>query len=127
MRGQGRWVPAEDESLKEYAHPSIYLILSHCYDRAVAQLGQQWEKVSERVGRSASDCRDRHRNHIQGLEVRRTGPWSKEEEEELTKIVTELTIQQGKDPDNDIFWGAVSQRMGERRNRQQCRIKWFVL
>lgn len=28
--------------------------------------------------------------------------------------------------DNDIFWGAVSQRMGGRRGRQQCRIKWYV-
>lgn len=97
----------------------------HCYS-AVAQLGQQWEKISERVGRSASDCRDRWRNHLEGQEVRISGHWTKEEEEELTKIVTEVTILQGKDIDSDIFWGAVSQRMGGRRGRQQCRIKWFV-
>ncbi|EKM59747.1 uncharacterized protein PHACADRAFT_114905 [Phanerochaete carnosa HHB-10118-sp] len=108
LRGQGRWVPAEDENLRD----------------AVAQLGQQWEKISERVGRSAGDCRDRWRNHLEGQEVRRSGHWTKEEEEELTKIVTEVTVLQGKDMDNDIFWGAVSQRMGGRRGRQQCRIKW---
>ena len=52
------------------------------------------------------------------------GTWSKEEEEELTRIVTEITVNQGKDMDNDIFWGVVSQRMGGKRGRQQCRIKW---
>ena len=53
-----------------------------------------------------------------------TGSWTKEEEEELTKIVTEMTVDQGKDIDNDIFWGVVSKRMGGKRGRQQCRIKW---
>ena len=56
-----------------------------------------------------------------------SGVWSKEEEEELTRIVQELTIEQGKNSDNDIFWGIVSQRMGNTRGRQQCRIKWLVL
>lgn len=92
--------------------------------RAVADLGQQWEKVSEIVGRMSSDCRDRYRNHIANREVRVTGAWTKEEEQELTAIVTEMTIQQGKDFDNDVFWGKVSDRMGNRRGRQQCRIKW---
>ncbi|KAI6130384.1 hypothetical protein EDD16DRAFT_1470765 [Pisolithus croceorrhizus] len=105
---QGKWTPEEDILLKQ----------------AVIDLGQQWEKVSERVGRMSSDCRDRYRNHIANRELRVTGPWSKEEEDELIRIVTEMTIQQGKDLDNDVFWGIVSDRMGNRRGRQQCRIKW---
>lgn len=104
--------------------PIDRLTFTHC--RAVADLGQQWERVSERVGRMSSDCRDRYRNHIANREVRVTGPWSKEEEDELTRIVTEITIQQGRDFDNDVFWGIVSDRMGNRRGRQQCRIKWWV-
>jgi len=103
--------------------PLIYLRFMHVV-RAVADLGQQWEKVSEIVGRMSSDCRDRYRNHIANRDVRVTGVWTKEEEGELTKIVTEMTIQQGKDIDNDVFWGKVSDRMGNRRGRQQCRIKW---
>ncbi|KAG9317467.1 hypothetical protein JVU11DRAFT_1669 [Chiua virens] len=51
-------------------------------------------------------------------------PMEQEEEEELTKIVTEMTVNQGKDIDNDVFWGIVSEKMGNRRGRQQCRIKW---
>ncbi|KAH7887607.1 hypothetical protein F5I97DRAFT_1805530 [Phlebopus sp. FC_14] len=105
---QGKWMPEEDNLLKQ----------------AVADLGQQWEKVSEIVGRMSSDCRDRYRNHIANREVRVTGLWSREEEEELTRIVTELTINQGKDFDNDVFWGIVSDKMNNRRGRQQCRIKW---
>ncbi|KAL4076126.1 hypothetical protein J3A83DRAFT_4225101 [Scleroderma citrinum] len=105
---QGKWTPEEDNLLRQ----------------AVTDLGQQWEKVSERVGRMSSDCRDRYRNHIANRELRVTGPWSKVEEDELTRIVAEMTIQQGKDFDNDVFWGIVSDRMGNRRGRQQCRIKW---
>jgi len=88
----------------------------------------------------SSDCRDRYRNHIQNREIRKSGayhqchqlkqvskflgPWSQEEEDLLTNIVTDMTIRQGKDIDNDVFWGKVSELMGGRRGRQQCRIKW---
>lgn len=108
LSGKGKWTTEEDALLRQ----------------AVAEVGQQWEKVSSRVGRMSSDCRDRYRNHIAHRELRVTGTWTKEEEEELTMIVTEMTIDQGKDPDNDVFWGVVSQRMGNKRGRQQCRIKW---
>jgi len=108
MKQQGRWTSNEDALLKQ----------------AVTDLGQQWEKVSAKVGRMSSDCRDRYRNHIANREVRVAGHWTKEEEEELTQIVTEMTVQKGRDLDDDVFWGKVSDRMGNRRGRQQCRIKW---
>jgi hypothetical protein len=95
--------------------------------RAIADLGQAWEKVSARVGRMASDCRDRYRNHLVDRDTRSTGAWSKEEEDELTRIVTDMTIKQGRDIDNDVFWSRVSQLMGGRRGRQQCRIKWYAM
>jgi Myb-like DNA-binding protein REB1 len=75
----------------------------------------------------ASDCRDRYRNHIQNTEDRVTGPWTKEEELRLTQIVTDMTVNKGKDMDNDVFWSIVSQRMDGNRGRQQCRIKWYLL
>lgn len=107
----------------------------------MADLGQQWEKVADRVGRPSSDCRDRYRNHILNRDIRVSGVlldhimvritayliighWSKEEEDKLTHIVTDMTINQGKDADNDVFWGRVSELMGGTRGRQQCRIKW---
>ncbi|KZT05601.1 uncharacterized protein LAESUDRAFT_655614 [Laetiporus sulphureus 93-53] len=105
---KGKWTDSEDDELA----------------RAVSDHGQQWEKVGLIVKRMSSDCRDRWRNHLQDRSTRRSGTWTKEEEEELTRIVTEMTLQKGKDIDNDIFWGVVSQRMGGKRGRQQCRIKW---
>ncbi|KAF8165542.1 hypothetical protein B0H34DRAFT_647541 [Crassisporium funariophilum] len=108
LKQQGAWKVHEDGLLKQ----------------AVADFGQQWEKVSFRVGRMASDCRDRYRNHILNRDIRVTGHWSKEEEEKLTRIVKDMTINQGKDIDNDVFWGKVSELMDGSRGRQQCRIKW---
>lgn len=97
------------------------------FARAFAEHGAQWEKISIIVGRASGDCRDRYRNHLENQDKRNNGPWTKEEEEELTKIVLEMTVEQGKDIDNDVFWGIVSQRMGNRRGRQQVRIKWCVI
>lgn len=54
------------------------------------------------------------------------GHWTKEEEDRLTDIVMDMTVKQGKDTDNDVFWGRVSELMGNTRGRQQCRIKWSV-
>lgn len=52
---------------------TFYAIFAQPFARAVADLGQQWEKVSERVGRMSSDCRDRYRNHIVNRDIRVTG------------------------------------------------------
>ncbi|KAI0065900.1 hypothetical protein BV25DRAFT_1821604, partial [Artomyces pyxidatus] len=108
LRAQGSWMPSEDDSLR----------------LAVLEYGQQWEKVSKIVNRMASDCRDRYRNHLQHSATRTSGSWTKEEEDLLTQIVTDMTIKKGKDFDTDLFWGVVSQRMGNTRSRQQVRIKW---
>lgn len=38
-----------------------------------------------------------------------------------------MTVKKGGTLDDDVFWGAVSDLMGNKRNRQQCRIKWYIL
>ncbi|CUA70257.1 Cyclin-D-binding Myb-like transcription factor 1 [Rhizoctonia solani] len=108
MKQQGKWTPEEDA-----------IVIA-----AVAELGQKWEQISSRVGRMSSDCRDRYRNHLVDQDARVVGPWTKEEEEELTRIVMELTVERGLQADNDVLWSEVSERMGGRRTRQQVRIKW---
>ncbi|CAE6455851.1 unnamed protein product [Rhizoctonia solani] len=108
MKQQGKWTPEEDA-----------IVIA-----AVAELGQKWEQISSRVGRMSSDCRDRYRNHLVDQDARVVGPWTKEEEEELTRIVMELTVERGQQADNDVLWSEVSERMGGRRTRQQVRIKW---
>ncbi|KAG8763585.1 hypothetical protein FRC11_001154 [Ceratobasidium sp. 423] len=108
MKQQGKWTPEEDA-----------IVIA-----AVAELGQKWEQISLRVGRMSSDCRDRYRNHLVDQDARVVGPWTKEEEDELTRIVMELTVERGVQADNDVLWSEVSERMGGRRTRQQVRIKW---
>ncbi|EJD36576.1 hypothetical protein AURDEDRAFT_117052 [Auricularia subglabra TFB-10046 SS5] len=105
---QGRWSADEDNAVID----------------AVGALGQAWEKVSERVGRTASDCRDRWRNHLHNRDSRNMGVWTPAEEADLTRIVREMTLDQGKTADSDIFWTEVARRMDNRRSRQQCRVKW---
>ncbi|KAG6903479.1 hypothetical protein C0995_005502 [Termitomyces sp. Mi166 len=108
LKKQGVWNADEDADL----------------EKAVIEHGQQWEKISPIVGRMPSDCRDRYRNHIVNKNIRVFGHWSKEEEDQLTRIVTDMTVNQGRDIDSDVFWGRVSELMGGKRGRQQCRIKW---
>jgi len=75
MKQQGKWMPSEDALLKQLVSFSPYpLYRPTCLSyRAVTDLGQQWEKVSARVGRMSSDCRDRYRNHIVNREIRVAG------------------------------------------------------
>ena len=79
------------------------------------QHSHQWEKVGEGVGHVFSDCQDRYWNHTANWEVHVTGAWIKEEEEGLTQILAEMTIQQDKDFDNDVFWVIVSNCMANQR------------
>ncbi|KIJ57085.1 hypothetical protein M422DRAFT_149509 [Sphaerobolus stellatus SS14] len=107
LKLQGKWTSEEDTKLIQ----------------AVKNLGAAWTQISDCVGRAASDCRDRWRNHLAIRGTKRTGKWTKEEEDKLIRIVLEVTGEQG-NIDDGIFWGEVSKRMGEQRGRQQCRIKW---
>ena len=73
--GKGTWTRTEDDLLIQYVRaPSTYCCVQHvsCC-RSVRDLGQSWEKISDIVQRTAADCRDRYRNHLQDREVRRIG------------------------------------------------------
>jgi hypothetical protein len=110
-------------------------------NRAVTQFGPSWEKVSKIVLRAPADCRDRHRNHLSDVERNRNrgtsprcqghpayaqaGKWTKEEEDDLIRIVTEMLAAPGRQPGDEIFWTRVSEKMSGRRGKQQCRDKWY--
>lgn len=106
---------------------------------AVKQYGQSWEAVSNSVGRWSQDCRDRWRNYIQGgMDQRKAGTWTKEEEDRLRKVVKlvkqlqetmDVPLTQSGQSEEDekkkeIFWTAVAKKFGPTRSRQQCRGKW---
>lgn len=46
---------------------------THILSRAVDGFGHNWEKVSTHVGRFATDCRDRYKNHLSERDTRNTG------------------------------------------------------
>ncbi|KAF9509854.1 hypothetical protein BS47DRAFT_1364955 [Hydnum rufescens UP504] len=124
---QGKWSDEEDRLLKRSDTASLRdvdLAYPNSPCSAVIELGLQWEAVSLRVGRTSSDCRDRYRNYVEHDKARSTGPWTKEEEDQLYKIVRSMTIDIGRNPDREIYWSVVCAKMGHKRSRQQCRIKW---
>ncbi|KAL7413114.1 hypothetical protein BDY24DRAFT_390630 [Mrakia frigida] len=113
MKGQGPWSKEEDDKLRA----------------GILTVGAKWELLEPIVGRSAFDCRDRFRNHIDGNDgSRKKGTWSLEEEDQLSNIVNEMTHGGGIGDDTgdeaEVYWSVVSEKMGFARGRSQCRQKW---
>ncbi|WAQ90831.1 hypothetical protein PtA15_13A230 [Puccinia triticina] len=106
----GPWTPEEEAALVE-AH---------------RKHGQSWTAISEAVGRSADDCKDRWRNYSSVRAVQNQGEWSQEETEHLSKLLaTSKSIYS--DPKSlscDGLWTWISQEMKGRRSPAQCRAKW---
>ena len=74
--GLGKWIPGDDQLLLKYVFcycQFSYSVWLSPRGRAVEDLGQNWPKVSQRVGRSLNDCRDRYRNHLADKHTRNTG------------------------------------------------------
>lgn len=124
---RAKWTPAEDEELA----------------RLVAEKGSSWKDVGEAMGRMGEDCRDRWRNYVKCGEGRGKDRWGEEEEGELRRVLKDvlrgIKIRRGApddddaevdldapevDGEEDINWTAVSELMGNRRSRIQCRYKW---
>jgi hypothetical protein len=53
------------------------------------------------------------------------GKWTKGEEDQLMEIVQDMKTTLGIEEGDEIFWGRVSEKMGGRRGKQQCRNKWY--
>ena len=111
---KGTWTREEDEELRA----------------AFLQHGPQWQKVSEVVERSANDCKDRWRNHLEQAPTKKRGFWSAEDADKLKQIVLEVAEISGmalEDTAQGIPWTTVAIKMGNERTPPQCRIKWQVL
>lgn len=124
---RAKWTATEDEQLA----------------RLVAEKGSSWKDVGEAMGRMGEDCRDRWRNYVKCGEGRGKDRWGEEEEGELRRVLKDVLRgikarrgaaeddgvdidldAQDVDGEEDINWTAVSELMGNRRSRIQCRYKW---
>lgn len=117
---RGPWTQEEDDALRA-AHAS--------------QPGK-WTVISDSVGRSAQDCKDRWRNHLE-FGPKTVGPWTVEEEEKLMAAVEECIDIIKKEKSDDlgliqdperlatlVNWGVVSQKFHGQRYPARCREKY---
>lgn len=106
----GRWTQEEEEALLE----------------AYRKHGSHWTLISQAIGRSADDCKDRWRNHTRVKQTQKSGDWSKEEEDQLIQVMRKAKpdFLNSKDSEPDGLWTWVSEQMGGVRSRAQCRVKW---
>lgn len=135
---RAKWTAEEDEELA----------------RQVAEKGSSWKDVGDAMGRMGEDCRDRWRNYVKCGEGRGRDRWGEEEESELRRVLKEVLggirarraagsdgrsvaeilpgtiedvdLDQPGDisGEEDINWTSVSELMGNKRSRIQCRYKW---
>lgn len=105
FRVRGKWAPEEDEELR----------------RLVETKGAQWKQIGQELGRMPEDCRDRWRNYVKCGTKRAQNKWTLQEEEKLREVVNELVAA---DPNGEVNWTVVSEKMDGVRSRIQCRYKW---
>ncbi|CAH7665916.1 expressed protein [Phakopsora pachyrhizi] len=114
----GRWKDDDDQDLLKLHNEN----------------GGSWTLISQGIGRSATDCRDRWRDFVSLRGKRRSGHWSSQEEMTLINILEKAInqdfskpLREGKIFKCDGLWNWASKQMGGRRSRIQCREKGIHL
>ncbi|KAJ9648852.1 hypothetical protein H2199_000765 [Coniosporium tulheliwenetii] len=130
---RGKWDPDEDDTLR----------------KAYELKPDRWKEIGAMVGRLPDDCRDRWRDYVMVSGVKNRDYWTEEEKNTLIRTVedcllamekakeeqaqdnpqTAVTPKKGKadDPEANLNWIVVSQKMGGTRSRIQCMAKWRQL
>lgn len=125
FNSRAKWTESEDEHLATL----------------VKEKGSAWKAVGDAMGRMGEDCRDRWRNYGKCGKDRGKDRWDELEESELKKTIAEVLIgirtRRGitdpfdlesnaidYDGEDEINWTVISDLMGNKRSRIQCRYKW---
>jgi myb proto-oncogene protein len=101
-----RWEPSDDERLRELVYEQS----------ALRKL--DWPHIAAEMGRSYKACYDRW-CYVIGT-PRRTGPWTPEEDAQLTALVMEHMNTYTFKP----RWTKIAHAMHGTRNGKQCRERW---
>ncbi|CAB4419182.1 unnamed protein product [Rhizophagus irregularis] len=107
---RGLWSQEEDEQLK----------------RLVQIYGRDWTTIGNQLRRMPAICRERFDIFLLHRDEYNRGRWSKEEEEQLIKIVVDISKQNNENVTLDwgIPWALVAEAMEYKRSELSCRSKW---
>ena len=100
-----------------------------------AKHGAKWAYIARLLGRTDDDVVQRWKNRLEHRDKMRRGPWSSQEIKQLQGFIQEAydaMAKDGTDVGKDIYemdeihvrWGIVSDKLENRRSRQQCADKW---
>ncbi|GES96052.1 hypothetical protein RCL_jg394.t1 [Rhizophagus clarus] len=107
---RGSWSQEDDEQLKQLVQ--IY--------------GRDWTTIGNQLRRMPAICRERFDIFLLHRDEYNRGRWSKEEEEQLIKIVVDISKQNNENVSLDwgIPWALVAEAMEYKRSELSCRSKW---
>ncbi|KAF7504100.1 hypothetical protein GJ744_002669 [Endocarpon pusillum] len=94
----------------------------------VQEKGRKWVEIAEILGRTQDSVYQKWKNRIRQGDAQRFERWEEGEKEALILAVRECKIA-AKVPldfssDDKVNWTAVSDRLGKKRNAQQCSTFW---
>ncbi|KAL8920778.1 MAG: hypothetical protein Q9172_004349 [Xanthocarpia lactea] len=94
----------------------------------VEEKGSKWVEIAEILGRTQDSVYQKWKNRIRQGDAQRFDRWEEDEREALIVAVREckraVGLAQDFSSDDKINWTAVSDRLGRRRNAQQCSHFW---
>lgn len=116
------WTPEQDDELVELYH----------------EHGPKFAYIASILGRNDDDVVQRWKNRLQHRGTMVRGSWTNEEVAELRQLIQEaytILKASGQNVGADIYemdermvsWGAISDKLHNRRSRQQCGDKWRKL
>ncbi|XP_051974485.1 cyclin-D-binding Myb-like transcription factor 1 isoform X2 [Xyrauchen texanus] len=114
----GKWTEEEERKLAEVVHE-----LTGTEAGDVVTQGVSWASVAELVGsRSEKQCRSKWLNYLNWKQSGGT-EWSKEEDINLVRRITELDVEN----ENDINWDTLAGGWSSVRSPQWLRSKWWTI
>ncbi|XP_051547441.1 cyclin-D-binding Myb-like transcription factor 1 isoform X2 [Myxocyprinus asiaticus] len=114
----GKWTEEEERRLAEVVHE-----LTGTDAGDVVTQGVSWASVAELVGtRSEKQCRSKWLNYLNWKQSGGT-EWSKEDDINLVRRITELDVED----ENDINWDTLAGGWSSVRSPQWLRSKWWTI
>lgn len=94
----------------------------------VMEKGHRWVEIAELLGRTQDSVYQKWKNRIRQGDAQRFDHWEEDERAALISAVRECKLAAGLptdfSSDDQVNWTSVSDRLGLRRNAQQCSTFW---